>query len=182
MATILCGIGNHPCRSFSDGSRDSCPCSFSLKNVILLNFGRSCSSLQTYGEDPVIRSAEDIAYHVALFILTKNGSFINYYMYHGGTNFGRTGAAYMITSYYDQAPLDEYGLIRQPKWGHLKELHAAVNSCSDKILSGTKTNLSLGQEQENQAYIYQGRSGECAAFLVNTDTRKTVAVEFRNSS
>ncbi|KAK1384449.1 Beta-galactosidase [Heracleum sosnowskyi] len=138
------------------------------------------SNLQTYGEDPVIRSAEDIAYHVALFILTKNGSFINYYMYHGGTNFGRTGAAYMITSYYDQAPLDEYGLIRQPKWGHLKELHAAVNSCSDKILSGTKTNLSLGQEQE--AYIYQGRSGECAAFLVNTDTRKTVAVEFRNSS
>lgn len=31
--------------------------------------------------------------------------------YHGGTNFGRTGAAYMITSYYDQAPLDEYGTL-----------------------------------------------------------------------
>ncbi|XP_074360230.1 beta-galactosidase 16-like [Apium graveolens] len=138
------------------------------------------SNLQTYGDNPVIRSAEDIAYHAALFILTKNGSFINYYMYHGGTNFGRTAAAYMITSYYDQAPLDEYGLIRQPKWGHLKELHAAVNSCSDTILSGTQTNLSLGQSQE--AYVYQGKAGECAAFLVNTDKRKTIAMEFRNSS
>ncbi|KAK1384445.1 Beta-galactosidase [Heracleum sosnowskyi] len=138
------------------------------------------SFLQTYGEEAPIRSAEDIAFHAALFILTKNGSFINYYMYHGGTNFGRTGAAYIITSYYDQAPLDEYGLTRQPKWGHLKELHAAVNSCSDTILSGTKTNLSLGQKQE--AYIYQGRSGECAAFLVNSDSRNTTAVEFQNSS
>jgi len=29
--------------------------------------------------------------------------------YHGGTNFGRTASAYVITSYYDQAPIDEYG-------------------------------------------------------------------------
>ncbi|WOG99698.1 hypothetical protein DCAR_0519053 [Daucus carota subsp. sativus] len=138
------------------------------------------SFLQTYGEEAPIRSAEDIAYNVALFIVTKNGSFINYYMYHGGTNFGRTGAAYIITSYYDQAPLDEYGLTRQPKYGHLKELHAAVDSCSETILSGTKNNLSLGQSQ--QAYVYQGKSGECAAFLVNTDKRETVHVEFKNSS
>ncbi|KAJ8531134.1 hypothetical protein K7X08_025865 [Anisodus acutangulus] len=31
------------------------------------------------------------------------------FKYHGGTNFGRSAAEYMITSYYDQAPLDEYG-------------------------------------------------------------------------
>ncbi|KAK4804850.1 hypothetical protein SAY86_004667 [Trapa natans] len=66
------------------------------------------SFLQTYGDEPYLRSAEDIAYHAALFV-AKNGSYINYYMYHGGTNFGRTSAAYMITGYYDQAPLDEYG-------------------------------------------------------------------------
>ncbi|XP_021900430.1 beta-galactosidase 6 isoform X2 [Carica papaya] len=65
------------------------------------------SFYQVYGGEPYMRSAEDIAFHVALFI-AKNGSFVNYYMYHGGTNFGRSGAAYVITSYYDQAPLDEY--------------------------------------------------------------------------
>lgn len=29
--------------------------------------------------------------------------------YHGGTNFGRTGASYVLTGYYDEGPLDEYG-------------------------------------------------------------------------
>lgn len=32
-----------------------------------------------YGGDPYIRSAEDIAFHVALFI-AKKGSYVNYYM------------------------------------------------------------------------------------------------------
>ncbi|KAI5402325.1 hypothetical protein KIW84_050077 [Lathyrus oleraceus] len=54
------------------------------------------SFYQVYGGLPYIRSAEDIAFHVALFV-ARNGSFINYYMYHGGTNFGRTAYAYTIT-------------------------------------------------------------------------------------
>lgn len=29
--------------------------------------------------------------------------------YHGGTNFGRFASSYVTTSYYDGAPLDEYG-------------------------------------------------------------------------
>lgn len=29
--------------------------------------------------------------------------------YYGGTNFGRTGASYVLTGYYDEAPIDEYG-------------------------------------------------------------------------
>ncbi|PHT50048.1 Beta-galactosidase 16 [Capsicum baccatum] len=69
-------------------------------------------------------------------------------LYHGGTNFGRTAAEYMITSYYDQAPLDEYGLIRQPKWGHLKELHEAMKLCSETILSVFPSMQSLGEQQE----------------------------------
>ncbi|GAB2289838.1 Beta-galactosidase 16 [Dionaea muscipula] len=137
------------------------------------------SFVQVYGEAPYIRSAQDIAFHVALFI-AKNGSFINYYMYHGGTNFGRTAAAFIITSYYDQAPLDEYGLIRQPKWGHLKELHAAVKLCSDTLLSGAPTNYSLGNKQE--AYVFQAGQGQCAAFLINFDTTSQVTVLFENSS
>ncbi|KAG6717056.1 hypothetical protein I3842_04G078300 [Carya illinoinensis] len=136
------------------------------------------SFYQVYGEKPYIRSAEDIAFHVVLFI-AKNGSYINYYMYHGGTNFGRTGSSYVITSYYDQAPLDEYGLLRQPKWGHLKELHAAIKLCSTTLLQGVRTNFSLGQNQE--AYVFREETGGCVAFLTNHDGHN-VTVQFQNAS
>ncbi|KAH9691284.1 Beta-galactosidase 16 [Citrus sinensis] len=101
-------------------------------------------------------------------------------VYHGGTNFGRTAAAFMITGYYDQAPLDEYGLVREPKWGHLKELHAAIKLCSRPLLTGTQNVIPLGQLQE--AYVFEETSGVCAAFLVNNDERKAVTVLFRNIS
>ncbi|XP_073315759.1 beta-galactosidase 16-like [Primulina huaijiensis] len=111
----------------------------------------------------------------------KNGSFINYYMYHGGTNFGRTAAGFVITSYYDQAPLDEYGLVRQPKWGHLKELHAAAKLCSHTLLYGSQSNFTLGGELQ-EAYVYHQNSRECAAFLVNKDASKEAEVQFLNVS
>jgi hypothetical protein len=34
-----------------------------------------------------------------------------YEQYHGGTNFGRTGASFVMPRYYDEAPLDEFGKI-----------------------------------------------------------------------
>ncbi|CAK7354686.1 unnamed protein product [Dovyalis caffra] len=132
------------------------------------------SQYQVYGGEPYIRSAEDIAFHVTLFV-AKNGSY-----YHGGTNFGRTASAYVITSYYDQAPLDEYGLIRQPKWGHLKELHAAIKSCSTILLVGVQSSFSLGQLQ--QAYVFEEKRGGCVAFLVNNDRKNTATVVFRNAT
>ncbi|KAG4140914.1 hypothetical protein ERO13_D06G046900v2 [Gossypium hirsutum] len=137
------------------------------------------SFVQRYGEEPFIRSAADIAFHVALFV-AKNGTYVNYYMYHGGTNFGRTAAANVITSYYDQAPLDEYGLIRQPLWGHLKELHAAIKLCKVPLLAGSYETSSLGHLQI--AYVFKGKSGKCAAFLVNNDNTSNARVRFQNIS
>ncbi|XP_065875334.1 beta-galactosidase 6 isoform X2 [Euphorbia lathyris] len=128
------------------------------------------SFYQVYGAETYIRSAEDIAYHVALFI-AKNGSYINYYMV-------RTAAAYVMTSYYDQAPIDEYGLVREPKWGHLKELHGVIKSCSSTILEGMQSNISLGTNQV--AYVFESGE-ECAAFLVNTDN-SNVDVVFKNKT
>ncbi|KAI6691766.1 hypothetical protein NL676_019476 [Syzygium grande] len=138
------------------------------------------SFYQVYGGEPYLRSPEDIAFHATLFIAKLNGSYINYYMYHGGTNFGRTAAAYFITSYYDQAPLDEYGLLRQPKWGHLKELHGAIKNSSCTLLEGVKSNFSLGQYQ--QAYVFQEETGGCVAFLVNNDSKNNATVQFGNKS
>ncbi|XP_057971732.1 beta-galactosidase 15-like isoform X1 [Malania oleifera] len=59
------------------------------------------------GKDPY-RIAEDVAFAVARFF-QYGGTFQIYYMYHGGTNFGRTaGGPYITTSYDYDAPLDEY--------------------------------------------------------------------------
>ncbi|XP_031489155.1 beta-galactosidase-like [Nymphaea colorata] len=124
------------------------------------------------------RPAEDIAFSVARFI-QKGGSFVNYYMYHGGTNFGRTAGGPFITTSYDyDAPLDEYGLIRQPKWGHLKDLHKAIKLCEPALVSGDPTVDSLGNYQE--AHVFTSKTGACAAFLANYDTKATATVSFRN--
>ncbi|KAJ6433654.1 hypothetical protein OIU84_017366 [Salix udensis] len=52
-----------------------------------VQFAMKLCEYQVYGEDAPVRSAEDIAFHVTLFIAAKKGSFVNYYMYHGGTKF-----------------------------------------------------------------------------------------------
>nr|KYP34212.1 Beta-galactosidase 16 [Cajanus cajan] len=134
------------------------------------------SRYPTFGEKTRLRSAEDIAYNVALFI-AKNGSFVNYYMYHGGTNFDRTASAFVTTAYYDDAPLDEYGLVKQPKWGHLKELHTVIKNCSEPLLYGTQTTLNLGAQQE--AYVFKKNSTSCVAFLGNS-AHIDATIQFQN--
>lgn len=124
------------------------------------------------------RPVQDLAFAIARFI-QKGGSFINYYMYHGGTNFGRTAGGPFITTSYDyDAPIDEYGLIRQPKYGHLKELHRAVKMCERALVSADPMVTSLGAYQ--QAHVYTTESGDCSAFLANYDTKSSTRVMFNN--
>ncbi|KAJ9190323.1 hypothetical protein P3X46_001539 [Hevea brasiliensis] len=124
------------------------------------------------------RPAEDLAFSVARFI-QKGGSFINYYMYHGGTNFGRTaGGPFIATSYDYDAPIDEYGLLRQPKWGHLKDLHRAIKLCEPALVSGDPAVIPLGNYQE--AHVFKSTSGACAAFLANYNQGSFSRVAFGN--
>ncbi|QHO19058.1 hypothetical protein HN51_061725 [Arachis hypogaea] len=124
------------------------------------------------------RPVQDLAFAVARFII-RGGSFVNYYMYHGGTNFGRTAGGPFITTSYDyDAPLDEYGLIRQPKYGHLKELHKAIKMCERALVSTDPIVTSLGASQ--QAHVYSTESGDCAAFLSNYDSKSSVRIMFNN--
>lgn len=135
---------------------------------------------QTFGEPNPHRPPEDIAFSVARFF-QKGGSLQNYYMYHGGTNFGRTSGGPFITTSYDyEAPIDEYGLARLPKWAHLRELHRAIKLCELALLNSDPINLPLGPSQE--ADVYADASGACAAFLANTDEKNDKIVEFRNTS
>ncbi|XP_019193365.1 PREDICTED: beta-galactosidase-like [Ipomoea nil] len=129
-----------------------------------------------FGGPVPYRPAEDMAYSVAKFIM-NGGAFINYYMYHGGTNFGRTsGGPFISTSYDYDAPLDEFGLLRQPKWGHLKDLHRAIKLCEPALVSGDPIITSLGPYQE--ARVFKSKSGACAAFLANHDQHSFGKVAF----
>ncbi|CAN6999405.1 unnamed protein product [Brassica oleracea var. botrytis] len=101
------------------------------------------SFYQTFGEEPLKRSAEDIAFQVALFI-ARNGR-----------------------------------LLRQPKWGHLKELHAAVKLCEKPLLSGLRATTSLGKLQT--AFVFGKNPELCAAFLMNQDEIHST-VHFLDSS
>lgn len=124
------------------------------------------------------RPAEDLAFSAARFI-QSGGSFINYYMYHGGTNFGRTSGGFVATSYDYDAPIDEYGLLNEPKWGHLRDLHKAIKLCEPALVSVDPTVKSLGKNQE--AHVFNSKSGKCAAFLANYDTSFSAKVSFGNA-
>ncbi|CAK9144124.1 unnamed protein product [Ilex paraguariensis] len=124
------------------------------------------------------RPAEDLAFSVARFI-QNNGSFFNYYMYHGGTNFGRTAAGLFVATSYDyDAPIDEYGSLREPKWGHLRDLHKAIKLCEPALVAAYPTVTWLGKNLE--AHVFKSKSGACAAFLSNYDPQSSAKVTFQN--
>ncbi|GFQ04066.1 beta-galactosidase 8 [Phtheirospermum japonicum] len=134
----------------------------------------------SFGEAVPFRPVEDIAFAVARFY-QLGGTFQNYYMYHGGTNFGRTtGGPFIITSYDYDAPIDEYGLLNQPKWGHLKDLHKAIKLCEEAMVATDPKTTSLGSNLE--ATVYKTDSGQCAAFLANWGTQSDTTVKFNGKS
>ncbi|XP_047310632.1 beta-galactosidase 13-like [Impatiens glandulifera] len=132
---------------------------------------------RVFGDPPSQRSAEDIAYSVARFF-SKNGTLTNYYMYHGGTNFGRTTSTFVTTRYYDEAPLDEFGLKREPKFGHLRDLHRALKLSKKALLWGTTHAQMISQDIEIRTYEKAGTS-ICAAFINNNNTKISATVNFR---
>ncbi|KAK7265368.1 hypothetical protein RJT34_32987 [Clitoria ternatea] len=123
------------------------------------------------------RPAEDLAFSVARFV-QNGGSFVNYYMYHGGTNFDRTsGGPFIATSYDYDAPIDEYGLLNEPKWGHLRDLHKAIKLSEPALVSVDPTVTWPGKNLE--VHVFK-TSDACAAFLANYDTKSSATVTFGN--
>ncbi|MED6155821.1 Beta-galactosidase 8 [Stylosanthes scabra] len=125
------------------------------------------------------RPVEDIAFAVARFF-QRGGTFQNYYMYHGGTNFDRTsGGPFIATSYDYDAPIDEYGIIRQPKWGHLKDLHKAIKLCEEALIATDPEISSPGFKLEVAVY----KTGDkCAAFLANDNDKSDATIKFNGNS
>nr|GEW75576.1 beta-galactosidase 3-like [Tanacetum cinerariifolium] len=111
---------------------------------------------------------------------TRRSAFSNIrgLLYHGGTNFGRSAGGPFITTSYDyDAPLDECGLIRQPKYEHLKELHKAKH-CEPALVSADPIVTSIINLQHT--HVFSLKSGHYAAFLANYNTNNAAKVMFNN--
>ncbi|XP_022139472.1 beta-galactosidase 7-like [Momordica charantia] len=131
-----------------------------------------------WGDKDPHRTAEDVAFSVAKFF-QFGGVFNNYYMYHGGTNFGRTSGGPFITTSYDyDAPLDEYGNLNQPKWGHLKQLHASIKLREKLLTNGTRSNENFSGFVTLTKFSNQA-TGERFCFLSNTDKSNDATIDLK---
>ncbi|XP_074312942.1 beta-galactosidase 13-like [Silene latifolia] len=133
------------------------------------------TQFKSFGEIASQRSAEDTAYGVARWF-SKNGSHTNYYMYYGGTNFARTASDFATTGYYDEAPIDHFGLLREPKFGHLKDLHRALTLSKKAMLAGRYKIEVFGPEFEARFYE---KDNLCAAFIWNNRSHVTLKANFK---
>ncbi|MFQ6671024.1 hypothetical protein Gotur_035698 [Gossypium turneri] len=118
-----------------------------------------------WGQKDPHRPAEDLAYSVARFF-QAGGVLINYYMYHGGTNFGRTSGGPFITTSYDyDAPLDEF----------------AIKVGERVLTNGTATTKVYGNGVELTTYT-NSITGERFCFLSNNNQieEATVVLEEGN--
>lgn len=130
-----------------------------------------------YGAPHRRRTSEDCAYGVARFI-AAGGTGVNYYMWHGGTNFGRSAMYLQTTSYDFDAPLNEYG-IPTTKAYHLARLHTILHEYATILVQQQHVEPQrLGKQQ--YAYVYTLQERELI-FLCN-DASHEVLIPFSNRS
>lgn len=88
----------------------------------------------TWGYERHVRDTGNLCYHLLRFI-AAGGTAWNYYMWHGGTQLGRTSMYLQATAYDFGGPLDESGRLT-PKGHHLGLLHALLLSQKELLLNG----------------------------------------------
>ncbi len=127
-------------------------------------------SYDTWGKAHNTRKVEGLSYEVLRFF-AMGGVGVNYYMWHGGTNFGRDAMFLQTTSYDFDAPLDEYGLPTQ-KYNHLKKLHLVLLKYQNILFEGKMSGKVVSRPQQAKkgdgVYIYSWKRGaRTLLFLVN---------------
>lgn len=119
----------------------------------------------TWGHDHHVRHWAPAAAAAARFF-AAGGTGMNYYMWFGGTNFGREAMYLQTTSYDYDAPLDEHGHATT-KARHLSRLHHVLRDHEALLLQDLRPEpVELGKFQRR--YSYEGK-GSRLEFLCNDD-------------
>ncbi|EFA80090.1 glycoside hydrolase family 35 protein [Heterostelium album PN500] len=113
------------------------------------------------------RPVQDVLYSVARWI-AYGGSMMNYYMWFGGTTFGRwTGGPFITTSYDYDGAIDEYGYPYEPKYSQSLEFHTIIHAYEHIILSMNPPKPILLGENVEISHFYSVETGESFSFLAN---------------
>ncbi|KAI8616364.1 glycosyl hydrolases family 35-domain-containing protein [Chytriomyces sp. MP71] len=133
---------------------------------------------QKFGEGKYTRYAEDVAFASARFV-ARGGTYVAYYMYHGGTNFGRWGSDWKTTSYDYDAPLNESpdGFPNNPKYSHLRDLHDVLNDQKTLLLRNDPQHTRLN-DAGAEAHVYGDLFEKALVFLSNPDRNRDATVRF----
>ena len=128
----------------------------------------------TWGVPAHDRPPQTVAYGVARFF-AAGGTGVNYYMWHGGTNFGRQGMFLQATEYFGSAPLDEFG-FETTRSNHLAQLHGILREYAELLLSDGPPQIKmLGEKQPRYAWGTAG--GATLSFYCNDSVDEDATVE-----
>ena len=145
----------------------------------------------TWGFQQHIRDPRNIAFHLLDFI-GNGGSGWNYYMWYGGTNFGRTSMYLQTTSYDFGGPVDEHGGVTL-KGAFLSKLHQVLKSVEETVLGGTvernpnrvvwsKGGRSIVLERNSSTFKARLVDGKGCVLFDSAETFKEVEASFTTSA
>ena len=146
----------------------------------------------THHRRPIIKPMD--IYAVSLVKLGDGNNLVGYYMYHGGTNkigelstFNETKATgypndYPILSYDFQAPLSEYGEVRE-QYGLLNMLHMFVNDFGEEFAPMIAVDYanSVAADDTNSLRYGMRTNGKSGFVFVNHYQRLTELADIENA-
>ena len=146
----------------------------------------------THHRRPIIKPMD--IYAVSLVKLGDGNNLVGYYMYHGGTNkigelstFNETKATgypndYPILSYDFQAPLSEYGEVRE-QYGLLNMLHMFVNDFGEEFapMIAVDSANSVAADDTNSLRYGMRTDGKRGFVFVNHYQRLTELADIENA-
>ena len=146
----------------------------------------------THHRRPIIKPMD--IYAVSLVKLGDGNNLVGYYMYHGGTNkigelstFNETKATgypndYPILSYDFQAPLSEYGEVRE-QYGLLNMLHMFVNDFGEEFapMIAVDSGNTVAADDTNSLRYGMRTNGKRGFVFVNHYQRLTELADIENA-
>lgn len=146
----------------------------------------------THHRRPIIKPMD--IYAVSLVKLGDGNNLVGYYMYHGGTNkigelstFNETKATgypndYPILSYDFQAPLSEYGEVRE-QYGLLNMLHMFVNDFGEEFapMIAVDSGNTVAADDTNSLRYGMRTNGKSGFVFVNHYQRLTELADIENA-